>query len=206
MADISSFKPNGAGGASYNFKDATARSNISTLSNSVNSLGNRVTALENAGSGTVRVWKAIDTIMPLEDEYPNYYRGYGEDYGYITKAVRWIQNEDTGVWEQKTFDGIGMYNPDTDSYSHTFPTQLNTGVTIEEPKVADYILGTENIVSYAQVRDGTTPGTGSVVGYAQYTRVVTRLYIISSFVTYTEASEREGYTDTITLARMIMLE
>lgn len=44
MSDISAFKPYGTGGASYNFKDATARSNISGLDT-------RVTALENAGSG-----------------------------------------------------------------------------------------------------------------------------------------------------------
>lgn len=199
MADVSSIKPYGTGGASYNLKDATARSNISGLNT-------RVTALENAGSGTVRVWKAIDTVMSLEEEYPTYYRGYGEDYCYITKSVRWVQNEDTGVWEQKTFDGIGMYNPNTDSYTHTFPTQLNTGVTIEEPKIADYILESRTISAYARVTDGTTPGTGTVVGYAEYQRVYTSLYIISSFVTYTEESEREGYTDTITMARMMMLE
>lgn len=199
MADVSSIKPYGTGGASYNLKDATARSNI-------NGLNTRVTALENAGSGTVRVWKAIDGIMSLDEDYPDYYRGYGEVYCYNTKSVRWVQNEDTGVWKQKTYDGLGMYNPDTDSYSHTFPAQLNTGVTIEEPKVADYIIETKNISENAMVTDGTTPGTGSFVGYAQYYREVTNLYIISSFVTYTEASEREGYTDTITLARMILLE
>ena len=46
MADISAIKPNGAGGASYNFKDATARSNIDTLSNNVSALGGRVTSAE----------------------------------------------------------------------------------------------------------------------------------------------------------------
>lgn len=51
MADISSIKPAGAGGASYNFKDSAARVNINILFGQDQALDTRVTALENAPSG-----------------------------------------------------------------------------------------------------------------------------------------------------------
>lgn len=63
MADISAIKPSGASGASYNIKDATARTNIGTLSNNVSALGGRVTSVESKANQLPQIF---------------YNRGYGD--------------------------------------------------------------------------------------------------------------------------------
>lgn len=88
MADISSIKPYGTGGASLNFKDATARSNISGLDT-------RVTALENAGGG-VNIYRVYGTTITMEDfndpvygvlywdsENREWTNDYGDGFNYV---------------------------------------------------------------------------------------------------------------------------
>ena len=68
MADISAMKPNGAGGASYNFKDAAARVNINILFGQDQALDTRVTALENAPSGGgVNIYRIAGPVITNED-------------------------------------------------------------------------------------------------------------------------------------------
>ena len=68
MADISAMKPNGAGGASYNFKDAAARVNINILFGQDQALDTRVTALENAPSGGgVNIHRIAGPVITNED-------------------------------------------------------------------------------------------------------------------------------------------
>ena len=68
MADISAMKPNGAGGASYNFKDAAARVNINILFGQDQALDTRVTALENAPSGGgVNIHRIAGPVITNDD-------------------------------------------------------------------------------------------------------------------------------------------
>lgn len=108
MADISSFKPHGAGGTSYNFKDATARSNISTLSTTVNNLGTRVTALENAGGGAV-LW------VTDEIEYPEDWDISGCDYIFVCERSVWKYNENDQPVFYTEYPVYTYYNGSEDS-------------------------------------------------------------------------------------------
>lgn len=109
MADVSSIKPYGAGGASLNFKDATARSNI-------NGLNTRVTALENAPSGV------------------NIYRVAGPSFGseefgaHVNGNVYW--DSENRAWANDYDDASFNYVPVTSlmpKYPNTAAPSVNIG-------------------------------------------------------------------------------
>ena len=109
MADVSSIKPYGAGGASLNFKDATARSNISGLDT-------RVTALENAGGG-VKIYRIAGPEIITDDIHNS-----------VSGVVKW--DSENRVWFNDYDDTGFIYVPVTSlmpKYPSTTPPSVNVG-------------------------------------------------------------------------------
>lgn len=92
MADVSSIKPYGTGGASYNIKDATARTNI-------NALNTRVTALENAG-GSLKMHRIVGPVFN------------GSDFGNPVNGVVYWDSENR-AWANDYDDTSFQYVPVT---------------------------------------------------------------------------------------------
>lgn len=109
MADISSIKPYGAGGASYNIKDATARTNI-------NGLNTRVTALENAGGG-IKIYRITGQAF-----------AYDEIENGLTGVVYW--DSENRAWANDYDDTSFYYVPLTSlmpNYPNTTAPSVNVG-------------------------------------------------------------------------------
>lgn len=226
MSDISSFKPHGAGGTAYNFKDASARSNITTLSNSVTSLGNRVTALENAGSG-FKLW----TCDEISDN-PSEYWGISDcDFAAILEE---------SVWDYDDNDQPTLY---TRYPTYTYYSGLtDTIVRVGDPKVGDIIVVSEYInghfygslpadatIGYVnnspllteldtRYEKQTPPapdpsgdvfsvhGSGTVINFGSFGDRTTRFYYIVGIETVTQASEEfSGKTNTYKLAKCFLM-
>lgn len=155
MADISSFKPHGSGGTAYNFKDATARNNISTLSNTVNNLGTRVTALENAGGGFA-LWVSDDISEDPSEEWGL----SGCDYAFVCER---------NVWDYDDNDQPKLY---TYYPTYTYYNGLeDTNVKVGDVKAGDIIMA-ENYVS--RPFSGRLPAD-STIGYVNNSPLLTEL-------------------------------
>lgn len=226
MADISSFKPHGAGGTAYNFKDATARTNITTLSNSVTSLGNRVTALENAGGG-LAFWVTEEIT-----DNPSEYWGISDcDFTAILEE---------SVWDYDDNDQATLY---TRYPTYTYYNDLmETNVRVGNAKVGDIIIVNEFIhqnfygnlpadttIGYvnnssllteldSRYEKQTPPspdpsgdvfsvhGSGNYINFGSTTDRTTRFYYIVGIETVTQASEEfSGKTNTYKLAKCFMM-
>lgn len=116
MADISVIKPNGASGASYNIKDAAARTSISGLNT-------RVTALENAGA--LKMYRVAGPVI-LSEEIGNHVNG----------VVYW--DAENRTWSNSYDDTGFLYVPLTSlmpQYPNTTAPSVNVGdvlITFEE--------------------------------------------------------------------------
>lgn len=191
MADISSFKPHGTGGESYNFKDATARSNISTLSNTVNNLGTRVTALENSGGGFKLYYGADIEIEDAEDyEYTDC------DYVVTCRYQRW--NDESGSWIKEDYWTIGNYtNKKTGEYN----------VLVRSPATGDILIYNNAIyMRNTPVYSGQN-NTGSIVGYTYSYRDITEFYYIIGVVEVNiENEDYPNHYNTFTRLKLCKLD
>ena len=153
MADISAIKPYGTGGASYNIKDATARSNISGLDT-------RVTALENAGGGQ-STYFSDDYCSDPEEEY-----GF-TDCGYtvIVDATRWIY-DDNDRQIQRTYHNTWSY------YNNLTDVMERVGT----PKVGDLIF----VNDFDRLSISGTMPTDSTIGYLSNTSELDGRYVLKS--------------------------
>lgn len=154
MADISSIKPYGSSGASYNYKDATARTNITTLyaqdealesniqtvsgrvttlTNTVGTIDSRVTALENAGGGGDKIYQLGG--FPFSDEDMEVW-GAG-DIIFDSSNRTWSYSyDDTLIWYAPTSNLIPEY-PST---------------TVPTPNVGDIVAWVSYDDGYGWVR------------------------------------------------------
>ena len=138
MADVSSIKPYGAGGASLNFKDATARSSISGLDT-------RVRALENAPSGGgLKIYRIAGPSFTSEE--------FG---AHVSGNIYW--DSENRAWANDYDDTSFTYVPMTSlmpEYPNTTPPSVNVGdilINFEE--------GYGSIISVLAVMDSATVPT-----------------------------------------------
>lgn len=117
MADISAIKPAGAGGASYNLKDAAARVNINILFGQDQELDTRVTALENSGGGGGLKMHRI--VGPVFD---------GSDFGNPVNGVVYWDSENR-VWANDYDDTSFQYIPLT-SLMPQYPNTSSPAVSV----------------------------------------------------------------------------
>lgn len=190
MADISSFKPNGTGGASYNFKDATARSNISTLSNTVNNLGTRVTALENAGGG-FKLYYGAD--IEIEDAVDYDYT----DCDYVVTCRRQMWNNESGSWVKEDYWTIANYRKD----------QSGEDVLLRSPATGDILIyNNARLLRNTPVYSGQN-NTGSIVGYTYSYRDITEFYYIIGVVEVNiESEDYPKHYNTFTRLKLCKLD
>jgi len=121
MADISAIKPTGTSGASYNIKDATARTNINTLNNNVSALGGRVTgldtrvtALENAGGA--KIYRIVGPAFP-----------YDEIENGLTGVVYW--DSENRAWAND-YDDISFHFVPLTSLMPQYPNTVAPSVAV----------------------------------------------------------------------------
>lgn len=211
MADISAFKPYGAGGASLNFKDATARSNISGLDT-------RVTALENAGGSQSTYFSTEYGNDPEED--------YGfTDCGYtvIVDATRWRYDDNDRQIQRTYHDTWSYYNNLTEEMERVGTPKVGDIIFVKE-FASMSISGTmpsDTTIGYLSDASGLDgryvqksppeplpPGGFPIVGSGRYVSLGNSYYAtykafyIVGFATVNVPSEEvEGKTDTLLIAK-----
>lgn len=228
MADISAIKPAGASGASYNLKDATARTNISTLSTTVQSLGGRVTSLE------------TDMQAVKNNIQSTYFSGeYGsdpeEDYGFtdcgytvIVDATRWIYDDNDRQIQRTYHETWSYYSNLTDAMERVGTPKVGDIIFVKElasmyisgPMPSDTTIGYLSDVSgldgrYVQKSppEPIPPGGFPIVGSGQHVSLGNSYYLtykafyIVGFATVNVPSEEvEGKTDTLLIAKCFATE
>lgn len=222
MADISAIKPTGTSGASYNIKDATARTNIGTLNNNVSALGGRVTgldtrvtALEKAGGGQRTYFSSGYSDDP-ESEY-----GFTDcGYALIVDATRWLYDDDDKLI-QKTFrDTWSYYNSVTDALERVGTPKVGDLIFVKEVKTLDNwglmptneIIGKFNTTSLDSHYTRPTPpspsedidvwGSGNNIHLGNSYYATYKAFYIVGFATVNVPSEEvEGKTDTLLIAK-----
>lgn len=145
MADISAIKPAGAGGASYNFKDAAARVNINILFGQDQALDTRVTALEDAPSGGgANIYRIAGPVIISDDISDQ-----------VSGVVYW--DSENRAWAYDYDDTSFQYVPLTS----LMPQYPNT--TAPTVNVGDILIGFEegygSIKSVLAVMNSTTVPT-----------------------------------------------
>lgn len=211
MADISSIKPYGTSGASLNFKDATARSNIS-------SLNTRVTALENAGGGQSTYFSGDYGNDPEGD--------YGfTDCGYtvIVDSTRWGYDDNDHQIQRTFHDTYSYYNNLTEAMERVGTPKVGDIIFVNDSK-GMYISGTmpsNTTIGYLSDTSGldgryvqksppepVPPYGFPIVGSGQYVSLGNSYYStykafhIIGFATVNVPSEEiEGKTDTLLIAK-----
>lgn len=222
MADISSFKPNGAGGASYNFKDTTARNNISTLSNTVNNLGTRVTALENSGGG-ISFWVADEVDSePYEDwglsdcDYAIIYEESVWDYDdndnpilrtYYPTRTYYRRSDDSyvKVGNVKAGDIIVVEEYNSRSFYGTLPANETIGYVNNSPLLSELDSRYQKQSPPAPDPVGNTfsvHGSGNSVNLGNMYYSTKSFYYVTGLTTITRPSEEfSGKTNTYKLAK-----
>lgn len=218
MADISAIKPAGAGGTSYNFKDAAARVNINILFGQDQALDTRVTALENAPSGGGAAFWVTDEIedpgdwdisdcdylFTLErsvwdyddDNHPKLYTSYP-----VYTYYNGVQDTNVRVGEAKAGDIIVIENSDRRTFYGSLPSSSTIG----------YLSDTSSLDGrYVQksppepVPAGGFPivGSGSSVNFGQTIDTNKSFYYVVGLTTITRPSEDfSGKTNTFKLAK-----
>lgn len=143
MADISAIKPAGAGGASYNFKDAAARVNINILFGQDEALDTRVTALEDAPSGGgVALWASDDMSSDPSGDW-----GFSDcDYAAIYEASIWGDGEGDQPTLYTRYPTYTYYNSSEDIV-----------VKVGELKVGDVIMYNSNFYYVTGLATVTQP-------------------------------------------------
>lgn len=147
MADISAIKPTGTSGASYNIKDATARTNIGTLNNNVSALGGRVTgldtrvtALEKAGGG-LKIYRIAGPAF-----------AYDEIENGLTGVVKW--DSENRAWTND-YDDVSFYFVPLTSLMPSYPNTTAPSVNVGDILIS-FSEGYGNIRSVLAVMNSRT--------------------------------------------------
>lgn len=225
MADISAVKPDGASGASYNLKDATARNNISTLSTTVQALGGRVTSIE---TDMQAVKNSVQSTYFSED-YGNDPQGdYGfTDCGYtiIVDATRWRYTDDDQEIQKTYHDTFSYYNNLEDKFERVGTPKVGDLIFVNDSgrmsiagtMPTNAVVGKFNTSSLDSHYTQPTPPTPSedinVIGSGNYVSLGNAYYstykafcIVGLATVNVPSEEIEGKTDTLLIAKCFATE
>ena len=217
MADVSAIKPAGAGGASYNFKDAAARVNINILFGQDEELDTRVTALENAPSGGGPAFWVTDEI-----EDPGDWDISDCDYLFILERSFWdyddndqpklytsypvytyyngVQDNNVRVGEAKAGDIIVIENYDRRTFYGSLPSTETIGHLSESNLDGRYVQ--KSPPDPAPPGGFPITGSGSSINLGQTVDTSKSFYYVAGLTTVTRASEDfPGKTNTYKLAK-----